>query len=117
MHARRVVQAVASEQAGGISYHALWQENERLKAENAALWHAWAEAEDLREAQQREVAGSGAAMGLTLQRHLIRSLTTLVFGAAVTSPGWLIAEALQSLLELGSLPPRSMAVPTGATRA
>src|ERR671932_1906495 len=47
MHAQRVVQAVASEQAGGISYEALWQENERLKAENDALWQGWSEAEDL----------------------------------------------------------------------
>lgn len=67
-HAHRVVQAVASEQAGGISYDALWQENERLKAENEALWQAWSEAEDLREAKQREVAGSGAAMGLSLSQ-------------------------------------------------
>ena len=36
-HAQRVVQAVASEQASGISYDALWQENERLKAENERL--------------------------------------------------------------------------------
>jgi hypothetical protein len=49
--AQRVVQAVASAQAGGISYDALWQENERLKAENAALWQAWADAEDLSEAK------------------------------------------------------------------
>jgi hypothetical protein len=48
MHAQRVVQAVASAQAGGISYDALWHENERLKAENDALWQAWAEAEELR---------------------------------------------------------------------
>jgi hypothetical protein len=33
-HAQRVVQAVASAQAGGISYAALWHENARLKAEN-----------------------------------------------------------------------------------
>src|SRR4030095_10963832 len=32
--AQRVVQAVASAQAGGISYDALWHENARLKAEN-----------------------------------------------------------------------------------
>ena len=51
--ARRVVQAVASDQAGGISYDALWHENEQRKAENAALWQAWAAAEALREAQQR----------------------------------------------------------------
>ena len=52
-HAQRVVQAVASEQAGGINYDALWHENERLKAENAALWQAWADAEELSEAKQR----------------------------------------------------------------
>jgi hypothetical protein len=44
-YAQRVVQAVASAQASGSSYDALWQENERLKAENAALWQAWSEAE------------------------------------------------------------------------
>jgi len=44
MHAQRVVQAVASAQAGGISYDALWHENERLKAENEALWQAWSAA-------------------------------------------------------------------------
>lgn len=53
-HAQRVVQAVASAQAGGIYYDALWQENERLKAENAALWQAWSDAEDLSEAKQRD---------------------------------------------------------------
>jgi hypothetical protein len=68
MHAHRVVQAVASAQAGGMSDDALGQENERLKAENEALWHAWSEAEDLREAKQRAVAGSGAAMGLSLSQ-------------------------------------------------
>src|SRR5215471_13406830 len=47
-HGQRVVPAVASEQAGGISYDALWQENERLEAENETLWQAWAEAEELR---------------------------------------------------------------------
>ena len=67
-HAQRVVQAVASEQVGGISYDALWQENERLKAENAALWQAWAEAEALSETKQRACAGSGCAMGLSLSQ-------------------------------------------------
>ncbi len=62
-HAHRVVQAVASAQAGGLSCDALGQENERLKAENAALGQAWSAAEDLREAKQRAVAGSGAALG------------------------------------------------------
>jgi hypothetical protein len=67
-HAQRVVQAVASEQASGISYDALGQENERLKAENAALWQAWAEAESLSEAKQRDFASSGCAMGLSLSQ-------------------------------------------------
>jgi hypothetical protein len=67
-HAQRVVQAVASAQAGGISYDALWHENERLKAENDALWQAWAEAEALSEAKQRAFAGSGCAMGLSLSQ-------------------------------------------------
>src|SRR5215475_849336 len=68
MHAQRVVQAVASAQAGGISYDALWHENERLKAENDALWQAWVEAEELSEAKQRAFAGSGCAMGLSLSQ-------------------------------------------------
>src|SRR5262245_40387359 len=65
-HAQRLVQAVASAQAGGLSYDAMWHENERLKAENAALWQAWVEAEELGEAKQRAFAGSGCAMGLSL---------------------------------------------------
>ena len=60
-HAQRVVHAVVSAQASGISYDALWHENERLKAENAALWQALAEAEELSEAKQRAFAGSGCA--------------------------------------------------------
>ena len=52
-HAQRVVQAVASEQAGGLSYDALWHENERLKAENAALWQAGSAAEARSEVQPR----------------------------------------------------------------
>jgi hypothetical protein len=67
-HAQRVVHAVAREQAGGISYDALWRENERLKAENAALWQAWSDAEDLSEAKQRALAGAGCAMGLSLSQ-------------------------------------------------
>ena len=67
-HAQRVVQAVASAQAGGISADALGQETERLKAENAALWQAWSEGEALREATQRDGAGSGCAMGLSLSQ-------------------------------------------------
>ena len=66
--AQRVVHAVASAQAGGSSYEALWQENERLKAANEALWQAWSAAEACREATHRPVAGSGCAMGLRLSQ-------------------------------------------------
>jgi len=61
-----VVQAVANAQAGGLSYAERWAESERLRAENPDLWQAGAEAEELSEAQQREVAASGSAMGLSL---------------------------------------------------
>lgn len=60
-----MVQAVANEQTGGLSYEELWAEHERLRAENQDLWQAWAEAEALSEAQQREVAAAGSAMGLS----------------------------------------------------
>ena len=80
-HAQRVVQAVASEQAGGISYDALWQEYERLKAENAALWQAWAEAEELSETKQRAFAGSGCAMGLSLSQIVTLLAIVLPLGA------------------------------------
>jgi hypothetical protein len=63
-----VVQAVASAQASGISDDARGHENERLKAENDALWQAWADAEELREATQRDVAGTGCAMGFSLSQ-------------------------------------------------
>jgi len=67
-HGQRVLQAVASAQAGGISDDALTQENERLKTENEALWQAWTEAEERREAKQRALAASGSAMGLSLSQ-------------------------------------------------
>ena len=63
-----MVHAVTSEQAGGLSDEALWHENERLKADNAALWQAWADAEELQEAKQRACTGSGCAMGLSLSQ-------------------------------------------------
>jgi hypothetical protein len=81
MHAQRVVQAVTSAQVGGLSYDALWQENERLKEENAALWQAWAEAEALSEAKQRAVAGSGCAMGLSLSQIVTLLAIVLPLGA------------------------------------
>jgi hypothetical protein len=80
-HAQRVGQAGASAQAGGISDDALWQENERLKAENEALWQAWSEAEDLSEAKQRNVAGSGCAMGLSLSQIVTLLAIVLPWGA------------------------------------
>jgi hypothetical protein len=70
-HAQRVVQAVASAQAGGSSDDALWQANERLKAANAALWQAWSAAEALSEAKHRACAGSGCAMGLRLSQLVL----------------------------------------------
>jgi hypothetical protein len=66
-----VVQAVASEQASGISYEDLWAEKERLKAENEALWQAWSETEDLSESTQRELASAGSAMGLSLTQIVV----------------------------------------------
>jgi len=70
-HAQRVVQAVANEHSTGLSYEALWAENERLRVENEALWEAWSETEDLSEAQQRELASAGSAMGLSLSQMVI----------------------------------------------
>jgi hypothetical protein len=70
-HATRVVQAVVNEQAGELSYEELWAENERLRAENRELWQAWAEAEELSEAKQRELASAGSAMGLSLTQIVI----------------------------------------------
>ena len=81
-HAERVVQAVASEQASGISYEDLWAEKERLQAENEALWQAWSEVEDLSESKQRELASAGAAMGL--------SLTQIVVLLAIVLPSRLV---------------------------
>jgi hypothetical protein len=70
-HTERVVQAVANEQAGGISYEDLRAENERLKAENEALWQTWAEVEELRESKQHKLASTGTAMGLSLTQIVI----------------------------------------------
>src|SRR4029453_4423656 len=63
-HAERVVQAVANEKAGGMSYEDLWAEHERLKAENEALWQAWSEVADLSESKQRELASAGSPLGV-----------------------------------------------------
>jgi len=70
-HADRVVQAVANEQANGVSYEELWAEKERLQAENEGLWQAWSESEDLSESKQRELASAGSAMGLSLTQIVV----------------------------------------------
>jgi hypothetical protein len=83
-HAYRVVEAVFNEQAGGSSYEALWEENERLRGENAALWQAWCEAEELSEAKQRELASTGTAMGLSLTQ-IVTFLAIVLPSTAVPS--------------------------------
>jgi hypothetical protein len=98
-HAQRVVQAVTREQAGGPSDDALGHETERLKAENAALWQAWSDAEELREAKQRAFAGSGCAMGFS--RSPIVTLFAIVWPlGAVPSRAmggrWMQAAAAQA---------------------
>src|SRR5215467_222987 len=99
IHARRVVQDVTSAHTGGLIYDALWQENERLKAENTALWQAWAEAEDLSEAKQRDLAGSGCAMGLSLSQIVTLLAIVLPLGAVPSRAmvgRWVQAAAAQA---------------------
>lgn len=98
-HAERVVQAVASEQAQGLSYEALWAQHEQLQAENAALWQAWEEAETLNESTQRQLASAGSAMGLSLTQ--IVTLLAIVLPIAVvpsraTVGRWVQESAAQS---------------------
>jgi hypothetical protein len=98
-HATRVVQAVANEQAGGLSYEELWAEHERLRAENQDLWQAWAEAEELSEAKQREVATSGSAMGLSLTQVVTVLAIVLPWGAVpsrATVGRWVQQAAVQA---------------------
>jgi len=82
-HAERVVQAVASAQARGISSEALWAQNKQLQAENEALWQAWGEAETLSASKQRALASAGAAMGLSLPQ--IVPLLAIVLPLAVVA--------------------------------
>src|SRR4029453_4550190 len=98
-HAQRVVHAVVSKQVGGRSYDALWQENARLKTENAALWQAWSEAEELSEAKQRALAGSGCAMGLSLSQIVTLLAIVLPLGAMPSRAmkgGWVQEAAAQA---------------------
>lgn len=81
-HAQRVEQAVVNAQVGGISYEALWADNVRLRAENEALWEAWAGAEPLPEAKQHAFAATGSAMGLSLGQILTLLAIFLPSGAA-----------------------------------
>lgn len=70
-HAQRVPQAVGKAQEGGASSEALWAENARRRAENAALWKAWGTAAQLPERQPQEWAAPGSAMGLRLGQRLL----------------------------------------------
>ena len=80
-HAQRVEQAVANEQGGGVSYEALWADNARLRADNEALWAAWAGAELLSEAKQHAFAATGSAMGLSLGQIITLLAIVLPHGA------------------------------------
>ena len=98
-HTERVVQAVASEQARGISSEALWAQNAQLRAENEALWHAWGEAETLSESKQRELASAGSAMGLSLTQIvtlLAIVLPMVVVPSRATVGRWVQQSAAQS---------------------
>ena len=81
-HAHRVVQAVVNEQAGGVSYEALWADNARLRAGNEALWEAWTAAEQLPEAQQQACAATGSAMGLSWGQIILLLAIILPQGCA-----------------------------------
>jgi hypothetical protein len=80
-HAQRVAQAVVNEQAGGISYEALWADNTRLRAANEALWAAWVGAEPLSEAKQPAFAATGGAMGVSLGQIITLLAIVLPHGA------------------------------------
>jgi hypothetical protein len=81
-HAQRVTQAVVNEQEGGGSAEALWAENTRLRAENAAVWEAWVTAEQLPESKQQACAATGSAMGLSLGQILLLWAIILPKGSA-----------------------------------
>jgi hypothetical protein len=69
---------------GDSSYEALWAAHARLRAENKALWEAWAGAESLPEAKQHACAATGSAMGLSLG-PIITLLTLCLPHGAVPS--------------------------------
>jgi hypothetical protein len=98
-HTQRVVQAVVNEQAGGVSYEALWADNARLRAENEALWEAWTAAEQLPEAKQQEFAATGSAMGLSLGQIILLLAIFLPQGSApsrATVGRWVVQASRQA---------------------
>lgn len=99
-HAERVVQAVASAQARGISYEALWAQTKQLQAENEALWQAWGEAEILSESKQRELASAGSAMGLSLTQ--VVTLLAIVLPMAVVPSRATVGRWVQQSAEQSS---------------
>jgi hypothetical protein len=76
------VQAVVNEQAGSVSYEALWAANVRLRAANEAVWEAWTAAAQLPEAKQQEFAATGSAMGLSLGQIILLLAIVLPKGCA-----------------------------------
>jgi hypothetical protein len=103
-HAQRVEQAVVNEQAGGISYQALWADHERLRVENEALWAAWAGAETLPEAKQQAFAATGSAMGLSLGQ-IITLLAIFLPNGAVPSRATVGRWVAQASRQAGRLLP------------
>ena len=76
-----MVQAVCNEQGSGISYATLRVANERLRAENEALWQAWTKTEALSEAKQREWASANCAIGLSVTQIVTVLAIVLPSGA------------------------------------
>lgn len=79
-----MVEAVANEQAGDLSYDDLWAENQRLRAENQDLWQALEESQGLPQSKQRELASAAFAMGLSLT-PIMTILSVVLSGLGVPS--------------------------------
>lgn len=111
-HTQRVVEAVAHEQAGGLSYDELQAENERLRAENQELWQALEEAQPLPPSKQRELASTAFAMGLSLT-PIVTILAVVLSGLGVPSRATVGRWVQQSCKQAG----RILAVLDEACRA